>query len=97
MLTGPAQAGEEREKSITMRSPSMVRSSAIFSGSSTMPSLSRKSSAETVARGQLGDLGPHQAAPRGCLQLHQGLGDGGVAIFVQQLAAMRFWRRGPGR
>ena len=28
MFTGPAQAGEEREKSITIRSPSIVRSRA---------------------------------------------------------------------
>ena len=46
IFTGPAQAGEQREKSSVIVSPAIVTSSAIFSGSSLMPSLSRKSSAE---------------------------------------------------
>ena len=45
MFTGPATAAPVREKSRTMLSPLIVRSSATGMGASTLPSLSRKSSA----------------------------------------------------
>ena len=44
MFTGPAHCGEVREKSSVSRSPATVMSSAMVSGSFTMPSLSSKSS-----------------------------------------------------
>jgi hypothetical protein len=42
----PSQGGDEREKSSRIVSPEMTRSSAMLSGTSVMPSLSRKSSYE---------------------------------------------------
>ena len=52
MFTGPAQAGDEREKSSVRRSPATVRSSATLSGSSTTPSLSSQSSTEARPSGK---------------------------------------------
>lgn len=46
MLIGPCAGGEEREKSSFIASPAMVRSSAMVSVSSVMPSLSSMSSKE---------------------------------------------------
>ena len=87
MLSGPAQGGEQREKSSVIASPAIVRSSAILSGSSMMPSLSRKSSKRVGAVRQLRDVARASAPRRGRAAAPMRGRDGRVAVFVEQTRA----------
>ena len=84
MLSGPAQGGEEREKSSVIASPAIVMSSAIFSGASVTPSLSRKSSKLSRRRAWRAMLSRISASARR-ENAAKAVGDRVVAVFVEQL------------
>ena len=83
MLSGPSQGGAEREKSSVMRSPAMVRSSAMRSGSIGDAVVVEEVVAGIGAVRQRGDVGAHQRFGA-CGQRRERGRDGLVAVFVEQ-------------